>query len=246
MTIKEYHDSILKHLSVLKRSRTNNISAEKYLGPIRQIILSWESMRTSITNINSNSSSVINKIDIVVADLVTETGKEVQPRLKLINKLRNLKNLVYPLTLNKEICFSGSGLMIFKEKQPFGLYEYLRHQIQAAKNQVLIIDGYVSEQILNILYGLPRNILIRILTKKLDSTFIAAWDRFKIEYKNSNARKHKDVHDRLVIIDQKSFMIGPSLKQAGEKPTLIAYFDAIDSKKAEDFFAWFWKKGRKI
>lgn len=246
MTVREYHDSISKQLSVLKRLRTRNISAEKYLEPIRQIILSWEGMHTSVTNINPNSSSVVNKIDIVIADLATETGKEVQLRLKLINKLRNLKNLVYPLTLNKEICFSGSGLIIFKEKQPFGLYEYLKNQIQAAKNQLLIIDSYVSEQTLNILYGLPRNILIRILTKKPDPTFIKAWTIFKKEYKNSHSKKHKDVHDRLVIIDQKSFMSGPSLKQAGEKPTLIAHFDTIDSKKAEDFFHWFWNKGKNI
>lgn len=245
MIIKEYYDNISKQLSILRRLGTDTISAKRYLEPIQQLIISWSSIRTAI-NTSLNDSNVINQIDIVITDLTTATGKEQLPRLKLLDKLRNLKNLIYPLTLNKEICFLGSGLIVFREKQPFGVYQYLRNQIQAAKSQVLILDSYVSEQTLNILYGLPRHILIRILTKKPDPTFIAAWNLFKVEYKNSNARKHKDVHDRLVIIDQKSFMIGSSLKQAGEKPTLIAYFDTIDSKKAEGFFSWFWKKGRKI
>ena len=109
-----------------------------------------------------------------------------------------------------------------------------------------ILDSYVSEGTLNLLYGLPRELIIRILTKSPDPTFLSAWSKFRAEYTRSDARKHKDVHDRLVIIDQKFFMSGPSLKQAGDKPTLLAYFDAADSGKAQKFFSWFWKKGRKI
>jgi len=140
----------------------------------------------------------------------------------------------------------GSGLVIFQEKKEFTVYNYLKSQIGVAKNRVWIIDGYIGEGTLNILYGLPNNISIRILTKYPEKNFKSVWTKFINEYKKSEVRKHSQVHDRLIIVDNKSFMTGPSLKDAGKSPSLICHFDSGDSKKAVEFFEWFWGRGRTI
>jgi len=245
MTIKEYHENVAKQLALLKRVKTETITAEKYLEPIRQLIGSWGGIQTALVN-GQDVSVEVKQIGIVISDLATESGKEKRPRLKLIGKLRNLKNLLYPLTLRKELSLSGSGLVVFHDNQEFALYTYLKNQITVGKTHVLILDGYVSEGTLNILYGLPRDIIIKILTKSSDATFATAWKKFNKEYKKAEIRKNSNVHDRLVVVDDRSFMSGPSLKDAGNKPTLLCHFDKSDSKKAQDFFELFWKKGKKI
>ncbi len=95
MTIKEYHENVAKQLALLKRVKTGTITAEKYLEPIRQLISSWAGIRTALLN-GQDISIESGQIDIVISDLATESGKEKRPRLKLIGKLRNLKNLLYP------------------------------------------------------------------------------------------------------------------------------------------------------
>ena len=245
MTVKDYHENVAKQLALLKRTKTKTITAEKLLEPIRQLISSWRGIQDVLTN-GRDVSAEVSQINIVIADLATESGKDKRPRLKLIEKLRNLKNLLYPFTLEKELNLSGSGLVIFYDKQEFALYAYLKNQITVGKSWVLILDSYVSEGTLNLLYGLPRDITIKILTKSPAATLAIAWKKFNKEYKKAEIRKHSGVHDRLVIVDDKSFMSGPSLKDAGNKPTLLCHFDKIDSKKAQDFFELFWKRGRKI
>ncbi len=245
MTLKEYHDNVSKQLAILKRVKTKTITAEKYLEPIRQLISAWSGIKSVLVN-GQGTAVEIKQIDIVISDLATESGKEKRPRLKLIGKLRNLKNLLYPLTLQKEFTLSGSGLVIFHDNQEFALYTYLKNQITLGKIQVLILDSYIGEGTLNILYGLPKDITIKILTKSTNGTFAAAWKKFNKEYKKAEIRKNSNVHDRLVIIDDRAFMSGPSLKDAGNKPTLLCHFDKTDSKKAKDFFELFWKKGKRI
>jgi len=245
MTIKEYHENVTKQLTSLKRVKTKTITAEKYLEPIRQLIGSWDGIQATLAN-GQDTSVEVKQIGIVISDLATESGKEKRPRLKLVGKLRNLKNLLYPLTLRKELSLSGSGLVVFHDNQEFALYTYLKNQITVGKTHVLILDGYVNEGTLNILYGLPRDITIKILTKSPDTMFTAAWKKFNKEYKKAEIRKNSNVHDRLVIVDDKSFMSGPSLKDAGNKPTLLCHFDKIDSKKAQNFFELFWKRGKRV
>ena len=245
MTIKEYHENVTKQLTSLKRVKTKTITAEKYLEPIRQLIGSWGGIQDALAN-GQDTSVEVKQIGIVISDLATESGKEKRPRLKLVGKLRNLKNLLYPLTLKKELGLSGSGLVVFHDNQEFALYTYLKNQITVGKTHVLILDGYVSEGTLNILYGLPRDITIKILTKSPDTMFTGAWKKFNKEYKKAEIRKNSNVHDRLVIVDDRSFMSGPSLKDAGNKPTLLCHFDKIDSKKAQNFFELFWKKGKRV
>ncbi len=245
MTIKEYHENVAKQLALLKRVKTETITAEKYLEPIRQLISYWAGIRMALLN-GQDISVEIGHIDIVISDLATESGKEKHPRLRLIGKLRNLKNLLYPLTLKKEFNLSGFGLVVFHDNQEFALYTYLKNQIIVGKTHVLILDGYISEGTLNILYGLPRDIIIKILTKSTDQTFATAWGKFTKEYGKAEIRKNSNVHDRLVIIDERAFMSGHSLKDAGNKPTLLCHFDKADSKKAKDFFELFWKKSKRI
>ena len=189
MTVKEFHEDVVRQLVLLKRATTKTITAERYLEPLRQLISSWNGIKIGLIN-GQDLFVELSQIDIVISDLATESGKEKRPRIKLIGKFRNLKNLLYPLTLKRELDLSGSGLVVFEDNQEFALYTYLKNQIGVGKKYVLILDGYISEGTLNILYGLPKDIEIRILTQPPPENFIYAWKKFKREYKRAEIRKN--------------------------------------------------------
>lgn len=243
MTVIEYYNLIATHIKVLSRVRPRMISAKKLLDPVRNIVAMWSGVQDVLLGIQVVPDTIKN-IGIIVADLASDTGRDDQPRLKLLRKLRNLRSLIYPFTLNPAVRTRGSGLILFFEKQTFQLYNYLTDQITTAKNRVLILDSYIDKATLSMLYGLPKTALIKILTRRPNDALLIAWGKFRQEFHYGELRRHRDVHDRLIIVDDHAFMSGPSLKDAGTKPTLLAHFDSFDSKKAVNFFERFWKIGK--
>src|SRR5258708_6574374 len=162
MTVKEYHIEVGKQYLLLQRTRTHTITAEKYVEPIRRLASAWPEISASLTDSQKapEVAARINSIDIVVADLANEAGKEKRPRLVFLRKLRNLRQLLYPLTLMKGVDLLGTGLVVFQQNNQFALYNYLKGHITAGKKRVSILDSYVSAETLNFLYGLPRDIEI--------------------------------------------------------------------------------------
>jgi hypothetical protein len=91
--------------------------------------------------------------------------------------------------------------------------------ISKATKEIILIDNYLSEKILELLANKNDDVLCRVLTnmKSITSlnTFIEA---FNIQHKNLAVKTTNAFHDRFVVIDQTDFYhFGASIKDAGKK-----------------------------
>ena len=92
--------------------------------------------------------------------------------------------------------------------------------ISKATKEIVLIDNYLNDKILELLASKNSDVLCRVLTleKSLTSplkTFVEAFNR---QHKNLEVKTTSKFHDRFVIIDKKDFYhFGASIKDAGNK-----------------------------
>ena len=103
------------------------------------------------------------------------------------------------------------------------VFDALRHidsLITGAKNLVAIIDGYVSEKVLDLLSAKGKEVRVEIMMKPSQATptFRAHADAFNTQYGRLTIHLSEAFHDRFVIVDDAEFYhFGASLKDAGRR-----------------------------
>jgi len=90
----------------------------------------------------------------------------------------------------------------------------------------------------------PESVEIKILTKNMKGKFEAVARKFKVQRPNFEVRLSNDIHDRNILVDNRAWMFGQSLKNAGEKPLSIIEFEDISPVEAT--FVHLWNKGKKF
>lgn len=90
--------------------------------------------------------------------------------------------------------------------------------IKKAKKEIILIDGYVDTDTLNILIKKNVGVDVKIYTfpnAKLTNKDI---DNFNAQYPTLEVKKTKIFHDRFIIVDGTcAYHIGASIKDAGRK-----------------------------
>lgn len=107
---------------------------------------------------------------------------------------------------------------IFFDGQIYDAFSLITSIIQKAQKEIILIDGYVDIDTLNILTKKNTGVDVKIYTyasARLTNTDIA---NFNSQYPNLTVKKTQVFHDRFIILDGKSaYHIGASLKDAGRK-----------------------------
>ncbi len=111
-----------------------------------------------------------------------------------------------------------SDQKIFFEGQIYDAFSLLTSIIGKAKNEIILIDGYVNIDTLNILAKKRDGVDVIIYTyasTKLTNTDIS---KFNAQYPMLTIKKTQLFHDRFIIIDKAyAYHIGASTKDAGKK-----------------------------
>lgn len=68
--------------------------------------------------------------------------------------------------------------------------------------------------------------------------------KFARQRSNFEVRKTTEIHDRFLIIDQRAWMIGQSIKDAGTKPPSIVEIEDIDA--VLKMFNRLWNKATRV
>lgn len=90
--------------------------------------------------------------------------------------------------------------------------------IQKAKEEIVLIDGYVDVGTLNLLAKKNENTAVMIYTLKRTKLSQGDVDNFNSQYPLLEVRYTNVFHDRFLILDKKNaYHIGASLKDAGKK-----------------------------
>ena len=107
---------------------------------------------------------------------------------------------------------------IFFDGQIYDAFSLITSIIQKAQTEIILIDGYVDVETLNILAKKIDGVDVKIYTyasARLTNTDVA---NFNAQYPTLTVKKTQVFHDRFIILDHKTvYHIGASIKDAGKK-----------------------------
>ena len=107
---------------------------------------------------------------------------------------------------------------IFFDGQVFDAYVFVADLIKCAKNEIILIDNYVNESVLNLLTKRRKGIHATIYTKQISKQLQLDLDKYNSQYPPIEIKVLKASHDRFLVIDQKTlYHLGASLKDLGKK-----------------------------
>jgi len=179
-----------------------------------------------------------------------------QSGAKVVTRIRHTRTFLMKLKLkrleyNKDLPLSPQIEAVLPPGSPYkGLME-LRRVLRSATGFVKICDTYVNIKTLDILYSIPEEVPIKLLTektggKKRAPAFLRACKDFKAERPSFEVRKGEGLHDRFILMANRGWASGPSLKDFGDKFSSITPLSEKGKRAAEKIFDDLWKKAREI
>ena len=106
---------------------------------------------------------------------------------------------------------------IFFDGQIFDAYRFVAGLIKSAKKEIVLIDNYVDETVLTMLDKRVPSVKATIYTKQVSTQFQLDINRHNAQYPPIEVQAFNKAHDRFLIIDEKVYHIGASLKDLGKK-----------------------------
>lgn len=118
-----------------------------------------------------------------------------------------------------------------EEHKPFTAKSEAREFIGKAETSVTIVDNYVGVGTLDCLRDLDKP--VRVLTgsreKNVEKGFTKSFSEYREEGHDIEIRCHPKLHDRYIIFNDRCWMAGSSLKDAGKKTFNI--IECVDIKE---------------
>ena len=122
---------------------------------------------------------------------------------------------------SEEVTESKKGL--FAAGQHFDAKRLVRDLFAQATRSLVIIDGYVGEDVLNLLTVKREAVQVKLLTGKVSPAFLTLSRDFLLQYKGLEIRSSKAFHDRFIIVDDSDcYHFGASLEHLGNKTFMFS------------------------
>jgi len=124
-------------------------------------------------------------------------------------------------------------------------FNTLRQLIRSAKKRFYLVDPWVDETIFDdYLEDIQPGTEIRVLSRNLKSAFVARAKKFKDERSVFGVKESDAIHDRYLVVDDRTWILGPSLKDAGNKVWTIVEF--VDAACMEKVIEELWKRATPV
>ena len=109
------------------------------------------------------------------------------------------------------------GKGIFYDGQIFDAYEFVSRLVKSARKNIVLIDNYVDESVLILMDKRSPSIKAALYTNKITDKFKLDIEKHNAQYPPVEIHIFNKAHDRFLIIDDKVYHIGASLKDLGKK-----------------------------
>ena len=106
---------------------------------------------------------------------------------------------------------------IFYDGQIYDSYTFVNSLIKAATKSIVLIDNYVDETVLTMLDKRETGVDATIYTFKISNQFKLDIAKHEAQYPAIPVKVFTKAHDRFLVIDDKVYHIGASLKDLGKK-----------------------------
>ncbi|MBL7119642.1 MAG: hypothetical protein ISS53_03035 [Dehalococcoidia bacterium] len=143
-------------------------------------------------------------------------------------------------TLSEAMPSSPKGPLqeaVYPSGKPYDAYKDIKDILTAAAEKLIIVDPYVDGTLFTMLENVQPEVQIQIMTQKMGGDFQLVGHKFKEQRKEAQqgtleVRKSGKLHDRFIVVDNKIFHIGASIKDAGTKMCAMSEFEGADIKTA--------------
>lgn len=107
---------------------------------------------------------------------------------------------------------------VFFEGQNFDAMRRVQGIIGSAKRTIVIIDNYISADVLDLVSSKAAGTTVQILSRDIPASVKPAAQAFNKQHGGLSIRETRAFHDRFIIIDDADFYhFGASIKDAGSK-----------------------------
>lgn len=152
---------------------------------------------------------------------------------RIENNYENLSNEVKQISLQlktQDLPKQGT----FFEGQIFDAYVFVADLIKNAKIDIVLIDNYVDESVLNLLTKRKKAVTATIYLKQVSKQLQQDLNKHNAQYTPIEIKTFDDSHDRFLIIDSKHlYHIGASLKDLGKKWFAFSQMDTLTNEVLE-------------
>jgi hypothetical protein len=140
------------------------------------------------------------------------------------NRLHELHELLDQSHIPREVTVT--------EQKPFTAKSAVREFLESVSTELIVVDNYIGIGTLDCLRGVQYS--IKLLTGTHNTSIAPGFDsslkEFIAEGHSIQVRRHPKLHDRYLIFNERCWLIGSSLKDAGKKD--FSMIEAVDSKSA--------------
>ena len=188
--------------SVLKTDIANEVSVK--------IMRAFVSMR----HILMNNLDYHKELSIIQNKVLEHDNVLLEHKEKLLEYGNIINSFSTDDILKDKLIFKGSF---------YDAYSLILDIFSSAKKEIIIIDNYVDNKVLNMVSKL--DIKLTIISSNMNNELI---NKYQKQYNNITIINDDSFHDRFIIIDQKTgYHLGSSIKDISKK---ISYIDTIDKK----------------
>ena len=118
---------------------------------------------------------------------------------------------------------------IFYDGQVYDAYDFICNLIQSASRRIVLIDNYVDHTALTMLDKRGPGVEASIYTQKVGEPFQLDLAKHDAQYPPIPVRIFQRAHDRFLIIDERVYHVGASLKDLGKKWFAVSLMEALDA-----------------
>lgn len=119
---------------------------------------------------------------------------------------------------------------VFHNNQVFDAHILMSDLVKQAKVRIIVIDNYVDDSVLTLLTKRKKGVTAEIYTYKKSEQFTLDLDKHNIQYPPVTVYVNKTCHDRFMIVDNKVYHIGASIKDIGQKLCAVTLLNSITAE----------------
>ena len=119
---------------------------------------------------------------------------------------------------------------IFHNNQVFDAHILMSDLVKQAKVRIIIIDNYVDDSVLTLLSKRKTGLIAEIYTYKKSEQFTLDIEKHNLQYPSVIVHVNKTCHDRFMIVDDKVYHIGASIKDLGQKLCAVTLLNSITAE----------------
>ncbi len=122
---------------------------------------------------------------------------------------------------------------IFFDGQIYDAYAFVAGLFRSAEKRIILIDNYIDDTVLTLLDKRKSSVEATIYTSRLSKEVLLDIRKHNAQYRRIEVHEFKKVHDRFLIIDERVYLIGASIKDLGKKWFGFTLMECISAEEIQ-------------